>query len=93
MCVATDSGGAYLLDLAAAIGELLPKIRLLSASISRAPIGRDCYNMPSDASVLPRVTSKNGEPRISTSQSLVGSLMWESRCTRPDISFAVHKAK
>lgn len=33
-----------------------------------------------------------GDPSIREFQSLVGSLLWTSRCTQPDISFAVHDA-
>ncbi|OWY96906.1 putative mitochondrial protein [Phytophthora megakarya] len=33
-----------------------------------------------------------GTTTVTTFQSLVGSLLWIARCTRPDIAFAVHKA-
>nr|CCA20622.1 Yokozuna putative [Albugo laibachii Nc14] len=31
-------------------------------------------------------------PTVQVFQSLVGSLLWIARCTRPDIAFAVHRA-
>ena len=40
---------------------------------------------------LPARAAK-GDPSMKSFQSLVGSLLWIARCTRPDICFAVHKA-
>lgn len=43
-----------------------------------------------------RCSAKNGRKKrvvaISDLQSLVGSLIWFTRCTRLNIAFAVHKA-
>ena len=92
MRVAIDSSGAYVLDQTAAIGELLREHVLEGESTTRVPIGPDCYNVPSDASALLNIAGKDGAPSISTFQSLVGSMVWVARCTRPDIALAVHKA-
>ncbi|GMG17047.1 unnamed protein product [Phytophthora fragariaefolia] len=56
------------------------------------PIGED-WNEAQDAStaLLP-VGGTAGAAIVTTFQSLVGSLLWIARCTRPDIAFAVHKA-
>ena len=45
---------------------------------------------PIDSALL-EATSTNRAPTIKDFQSLVGSLLWVARCTRPDIAFAVHK--
>ena len=37
-------------------------------------------------------SADSGGPSVRTFQSLVVSLLWVARCTRPDIAFAVHKA-
>ena len=36
--------------------------------------------------------SAKGDSSVKPFQSLMGSLLWIARCTRPDISFAVHKS-
>ncbi|GMG14877.1 unnamed protein product [Phytophthora fragariaefolia] len=46
--------------------------------------GADCEKLP--------VTGGAEVATVKRFQSLVGSLMWVSRCTRPDLAFAVHKA-
>ena len=37
-------------------------------------------------------TSKAEVASVKAFQSLVGSLLWIARCTRPDMCFAVHRA-
>ena len=48
--------------------------------------------MYEDSNKLLPVKSSGNAPTIKSFHSLVGSLLWISRCTRPDISFAVHRA-
>ena len=58
----------------------------------RTPIGDECnMDAEDDAAYLPARGAK-GDPSMKSFQSLVGSLLWIARCTRPDICFAVHKA-
>ena len=57
----------------------------------RTPIGADCYEVPTTASALLK-DEDGGAPSIRNFQSLLGSLLWVSRCTRPEIAFVVHKA-
>ncbi|OWY98658.1 Copia protein [Phytophthora megakarya] len=59
---------------------------------SRTPIGAE-WNEEADESevdLLPAV-GNGDEIIVKMFQSLVGSLLWIARCTRPDIAFAVHK--
>ena len=56
------------------------------------PIGDECnLDDEKDAEYLPARVAKS-DPSVKSFQSLVGSLLWIPRCTRPDICFAVHKA-
>ena len=66
-------------------------VLLIQANAVHAPIGADCYDLVSEDSDLVPVTSAPGQPNIRAFQSLVGSLLWVARCTRPDIAFAVLK--
>ncbi|POM69506.1 Integrase catalytic core protein [Phytophthora palmivora] len=57
----------------------------------RVPIGED-WNKAQDA--LTELLSAHGgagAATVKTFQSLVGSLLWITQCTRPDVAFAVHK--
>ena len=74
------------------IGLLLKDFGLESASGVRTPIGDDCnIDDKVDSHYLPTIGAKN-ELSGKSFQSLVESLLWIARCTRPDICFAVHKA-
>ena len=92
MRVTIDNSGVYVLDQAEAIGELLREHGLEDANPTKAPIGADCYDLLPDDSALITEIKVQGAPTIKTFQSLVGSLLWIARCTRPDNAFAVHKA-
>ena len=84
--------GSYRLDQEEAIGDLLRANGLTDPNSTRAPIGDDCYeDQDGDVTLLGEQNTSTG-PSIRDFQSLVGSLLWVARCTRPDIIFAVHKA-
>ncbi|POM67045.1 Pol Polyprotein [Phytophthora palmivora] len=87
----SDENG-YDLDQEVTIDELLQAYGLEKGHAVRVPIGED-WNEAHDASteLLP-VDGGAGDVTVKDFQSLVGSLLWISRCTRPDIAFAVHKA-
>ena len=72
------------------VEELLMDFNMKEAKHCKTPldVGRNIVE-GSDA-VLP---TNGGESvlTIRKFQSLAGSLLWLSRCTRPDISFAVHR--
>ncbi|KAJ8523758.1 hypothetical protein ON010_g17361 [Phytophthora cinnamomi] len=87
----SDDNG-YDLDQEVTIDELLQSYGLEKAHAVRVPIGED-WNEAQDASteLLP-ADGGAGAATVKTFQSLVGSLLWIARCTRPDIAFAVHKA-
>ncbi|KAE9159173.1 hypothetical protein PF004_g31638 [Phytophthora fragariae] len=58
----------------------------------RTPIGPEWNELRgAECEKLP-VTGGAEVATVKRFQSSVGSLMWVSRCTRPDIAFAVHKA-
>uniref|UniRef100_A0AAV1VGL1 Polyprotein n=1 Tax=Peronospora matthiolae TaxID=2874970 RepID=A0AAV1VGL1_9STRA len=58
----------------------------------RVPITQDWNDNEESVAVPLPVFGGDGEVTVKVFQSLVGSLLWISRCTRPDIAFAVHKA-
>ncbi|CAI5704014.1 unnamed protein product [Peronospora effusa] len=88
---AIDSS-AYALDQEEEINELLRENGLTSANSTLTSISDDCYNEATSDSILFTKIVGPGRPTIKSLQSLVGSLLWVSRCTRPDIAIAVHKA-
>ena len=49
--------------------------------------------MVADGIVLLKTMSTGGGATINSFQSLVGSLLWVARSSRPDIAFAVHKTR
>ena len=62
------------------------------ANPTKTPTGDDCYEVVDDEAAMLETTSAGGRATINAFQSLVGSLLWVARCSRPDIAFAVHKA-
>ena len=56
------------------------------------PIVDDDYDVKLDGAELLGASNKWADTMIREFQSLVGSLLWIARCTRPDIAFTVHKA-
>uniref|UniRef100_A0AAV1UNM5 Reverse transcriptase Ty1/copia-type domain-containing protein n=1 Tax=Peronospora matthiolae TaxID=2874970 RepID=A0AAV1UNM5_9STRA len=92
MRVAMEDDGNYVLDQTEAIGDLLREHGLENANATRAPIVSDCYEvLPEDCELL-GASADCGGPSVRTFKFLVGSLLWVAHCTRPDITFAVHKA-
>ena len=87
-----EDDGSYVLDHTEAIGELLRKHGLENANATQDPIESYCYEDKVEDCELLGESADSGGPSVRTFQSLVGSLLWVARCTRPDIAFAVHKA-
>ena len=66
---------------------------LMTVNGVRAPIGEENNEVGKDPVYLMTRLGQGGTlPTIREFQSLVGSLLRIARCTRPDSSFAVHKA-
>ncbi|CAI5703653.1 unnamed protein product [Peronospora effusa] len=82
----------YVLDQEVMIDLLLKEFGLDSANGVRTPIGDECNAEDEDTVEYLSAKGTKGEPSVKSFQSLVGSLLWIARCTRPDICFAVHKA-
>ena len=85
------SDGAYRIDQEEASKELLRAHGMSHANPTKTPIGDDCYEVVGDDATLLEMTSTSGGATINAFQSLVGSMLWVARCSRPDISFAVHR--
>lgn len=92
MRVELGSDGAYQIDQEEAIKELLRPHGMSDANATKTPIGDNCYVVIEEDASLLETTSAGGGATINAFQSLVGSLLWVARCSRPDIAFAVHKA-
>ncbi|POM72016.1 Integrase catalytic core protein [Phytophthora palmivora] len=85
----TQENGYYL-DQEAGISELLREFGMEHANGVRTPIGAEWNEV--DVSELLPTSGGEGVVTVPRFQSLVGSLLWIARCTRPDVAFAVHKA-
>ncbi|CAH0478402.1 unnamed protein product [Peronospora belbahrii] len=92
MMVTLNGDGGYNLDQEEAIGDPLRTKGLMGANSVRALIGDDGYEENLDGVAMLGASNKRSGPTIREFQSLVGSLLWVARCTKPDIAFAVHKA-
>jgi hypothetical protein len=92
MRIEYEKGLGYKLDQEEAINDLLRDFGLEHANTTRVQIMNDCYELQSLDEQLLEQFAKEGKPSIKNFQSLVGTLLWIARCTRPDIAFAVHKA-
>ncbi|CAI5705527.1 unnamed protein product [Peronospora effusa] len=86
------TSGSYDLDQEEDIVELLRDHELSDANTTRSPIEADLYEVQDADSELLDNNDACKHATIGSFQSLVGSLLWSTRCTRPDVSFAVHKA-
>ena len=90
-----DQTSGYKIDQESTIVELLARNKMDKANAVRVPV---CEESAIEASVeenalLPSKGPGTQEaPTVRSFQSLVGSLLWIARCTRPDIAFAVHRA-
>ncbi|KAG6612031.1 Integrase catalytic core protein [Phytophthora cinnamomi] len=87
----SDDNG-YDLDQEVTIDELLQAYGLEKAHAVRVPIGEDWSEVQDASTELLPADGGAGAATVKTFQSLIGSLLWIARCTRPDIAFAVHKA-
>ncbi|OWZ07207.1 putative mitochondrial protein [Phytophthora megakarya] len=92
MRVKYDDETGYDLDQETTIQELLKVHGLEKAHGVRTPIGVECNEAQDPGCEKLPVSGGDTVPTIRKFQSLVGSLLWVARCTRPDIAFAVHKA-
>ena len=93
--VGYDDLNGYTIDQEQMITELLHKNRLEKANAVRIPVGDETFidSESADAQVLPtRGAGTVKRPTTKSFQSLIGSLLWIARCSRPDILFAVHRA-
>ncbi|KAE8889350.1 hypothetical protein PF007_g14784 [Phytophthora fragariae] len=86
-----DKDKGWLLEQRQVILGMLDKFGLSEASAVRVPIGGEHEN-DVDGELLPNDGAGSPQrPTVQTFQSLVGSLLWIARCTRPDIAYAVHR--
>ena len=87
-----DESKGYILDQQVTNELLLKEFGLDSANGVRTPIGEECNLEDEDAQEFLTTKGAKEGPSVKSFQSMVGSLLWFARCTRPDICFAVHKA-
>lgn len=95
MRIAYDDANGYLLDQEHTILEFLAKHGLEKANSTRAPVGDENdgdAGIGRDTLLPVQGTGMPEQPTVRSFQSLLGSLLWVARCTRPDISYAVHRA-
>jgi hypothetical protein len=92
ICFETNEG-QMVLDQHLLIEEVLKKFNMQEANPITLPIA-DGYELVSekDEVLLPSRATPDQAVGVQDFQSLVGSLLWIARCTRPAILFAVHAA-
>nr|CCA18034.1 hypothetical protein ALNC14_041770 [Albugo laibachii Nc14] len=80
------------MEFDAGIREMLTKLRMEQSNPALTPIGEE-QDGEDEGDLLPSDgDGKVERPTVNMFHSLIGSLFWVSRCTRPDISFAVHRS-
>ncbi|KAE9344912.1 hypothetical protein PF008_g9011 [Phytophthora fragariae] len=90
--VTYNEAEGYGFDQELAIEEMLREHGMASVHSVRTPIGTESNEIDEASGELLPTSGGDGVVSGRKCQSLVGSLMCEARCTRPDIAFAVHKA-
>ena len=91
MRIKHDDENGYDIDQEVTIVDMLKDLGLENARGTRTPMDDTNYDVVENNIVLPTYATPDGIP-VRKFQSLVGSLLWISRCTRPTILFAVHRA-
>ena len=94
LCMRIEFGKGFdnKLDQDEAINDLMRDFGLEDANTTRVPIVNDCYELQSLDEELLEQVAEGSKPSIKNFHSLVGLLLWIDCCTRPDITFAVHRA-
>ena len=87
MVLSREEGGSYSVSQQGNIESLVTELGLHHAKPLSLPIATN-YQSHAD-NETPLGTSKSGGATLREYQSLVGSLLWIMRCSRPDIAFAV----
>ena len=81
----------YEVDQEQTIEDLLSKQGMENANPTRLPI-QGTYDEIEEGKLLPSDPNNEQPVSVKVYQSIVGSLLWIARCTRPDILFAVQVA-
>ncbi|CCI47281.1 unnamed protein product [Albugo candida] len=85
MRVRYNDEDGYYLDQEPSICELMTKMGMDEAHPVLTPIGQDYSDSTTSNSEYLEIRL------VKKATTLAGSLLWIARCTRPDISFAMHK--
>ena len=92
MRISCTNEEGYCIDQEQTIEEVLEKNGLTDANSVRLPISGVQVIEGDNDLLKEKAVGLHRVPNINDFRSLVGSLLWVSCCTRPDISFAVHRA-
>jgi thiamine kinase-like enzyme len=83
--------GGYEIEQRQMILELLESAKMEECNGTMIPISENYEEeLAKHEKLLPK-EKEQGKVSVQDFQSVVGSLLWLARCTRPDILFAVHK--
>ena len=92
MRIAWTNEGGYRIEQEQTIEEVIEKHGLAEANPVRVPISEVQVIEGDNELLQEKAVGLHRVPTIKDFHSLVGSLLWLSRCTRRGISFAVHRA-